>query len=225
MAVTVAPWAVYNSARLHRPVALSNGLGAALAVSNCDATFNGPLLGYWFFPCLDGLRPPAGDGSDQDVAYRRRALEYVGLHEHHLPVVAAARLGRVWGLYRPVELLRIERVVETRELRPAELGLVMVYGLAALSAVAAVLLRRRGGPPALPCLAMAAAVSVTAVLTYGTSRFRAPADVGLVVLGAAGVSLLVDQLRRPRPQPVLAEANVAEREAARTEDRAIALPG
>jgi len=105
----------------------------------------------------------------------------------------------VWGLYRPIGLLRIERFVETRELLPAEAGLGLFYALAALSGVAAMAFRRPGGPTALPCVGLIATVSVTAALTYGTTRFRAPADVGLVVLASAGVSVLAHSRRRPPP--------------------------
>jgi hypothetical protein len=144
------------------------------------------------------MKRPPGDLSDQDLAYRRHALAYVGRHRGHVPVVVAARLGRVWGLYRPIQLLRLERFVETREVAPAEAGLGLFFALAALSVVGAVALRRRAGPTVLPCLALVGTVSLTAAFTYGTTRFRVPADVGLVVLASAGVALLVDERARRR---------------------------
>jgi len=222
MAVTIAPWTLYNASRFDRPVLLSNGLGPTLAAANCDATYNGRFLGYWSFPCQAGVARSTGDGSDQDVAYRRHALDYVRRHRGRLPVVMAARLGRVWGVYRPVDLLRTERVVEARELRPAELGLGLLYALAALSAVGVFLLRNRRGPPALPCLAMAATVSLAAALTYGTTRFRAPADVALVVLGSAGASMLLDARHR-RQEPPAETASYRDTEEHAPRSRAPAL--
>ena len=47
-------------------------------------------------------------------------------------------------------------------------------------------------------VALVATVSLTSALTYGTTRFRAPADVGLVVLGSAGVALLLEERARRR---------------------------
>ena len=198
MAATIAPWAGYNATRFHRPVPLSTGLGPVLAAANCDATFNGPFLGYWSYPCQAQVPRAPGDLSDQDLAYRSHALAYASRHRGHLPVVVGARLGRAWGLYRPVQLLRIERAVEDRELPPAEAGLGLFFVLAALSAVGAVGLRRRAGPTALPIVALVATVSLTSAVTYGTTRFRAPADVGLVVLGSAGVALLLEERARRR---------------------------
>ena len=228
MAAVVAPWAIYNTTRFDRPVILSSGLGLALAGANCDATFNGRFLGYWSFPCQNELQSLTGDASDQDGAYRRHALDYIRRHEGRIPAVVAARLGRVWGLYRPGQLLRVERFVETRELVPAEAGLGLLYALVAMSAVAAVGLRRRGGPPAWPCLAMAAAVSVTVALTYGTTRFRAPADVGLVVLASAGASMLLERgrMRRRGGQELLSlgPAAVSQREPVGAMSPAVALP-
>ena len=64
------------------------------------------------------------------------------------------------------------------------------------------MVRLRWSLPLLSCLALVASVSLTAAFTYGATRFRAPADVGLVVLASVGVALLLDERAGRRGQEV-----------------------
>ncbi len=48
--VVVLPWSIYNSSRFSRAVPLSNGLGATMAATYCDAV-QGDQLGYWSLSC------------------------------------------------------------------------------------------------------------------------------------------------------------------------------
>jgi hypothetical protein len=72
--------------------------------------------------------------------------------------------------------------------------------------VGAVTLRRRR-VPLTPVLAVLAAVALTVGFVYGTTRFRAPAEVSLVLLGSVGIdatirrigALVHDRRRAPRP--------------------------
>lgn len=43
----LAPWVGHNLTRFEEPVYLSTGLGSVLAVANCDATYEGRLIGQW----------------------------------------------------------------------------------------------------------------------------------------------------------------------------------
>jgi predicted RND superfamily exporter protein len=69
----------------------------------------------------------------------------------------------------------------------------MFYALVALAVVGAIALRRRR-VPLIPLLAVVGAVIVTVAVVYGTTRFRAPAEVPLVLLGAVGIDVVVRRL-------------------------------
>jgi hypothetical protein len=60
-----------------------------------------------------------------------------------------------------------------------------------------VLLRRRG-LPRLHLLAWPAIVTAVAALTMGTTRYRVPAEVALVLLAAVALEAILDLSRRSR---------------------------
>src|SRR6266567_3362302 len=81
----------------------------------------------------------------------------------------------------------------------------MYYAFAAFSVVGVVALRRRR-VPLTPLLAVLGAVALTVGFVYGTTRFRAPAEVSLVLLGSVGIdgairriAALVRERRRSGP--------------------------
>ena len=65
----------------------------------------------------------------------------------------------------------------------------MFYVLALASVAGAVLLRRRR-LPLLPLLSLAIVVTAAVALTFGQTRYRASAEVTVVVLGGIGISAL-----------------------------------
>lgn len=99
--VVVAPWVVRNLTTFDRPELLSENLDSVLAGANCPSTYYGTGLGSWDFAC-NAANLPAGDESVQGAELRRRGLSYVHHHTSRVPVVVAARLGRVLELYRPM---------------------------------------------------------------------------------------------------------------------------
>jgi peptidoglycan/LPS O-acetylase OafA/YrhL len=200
-ATIVAPWVLYNLARFEEPVTLSSQLGPTLQVANCDDTFYGPdhsgrTIGFWSYPCIAQLTPPAGDPSVQEVYFRDRALDYIREHERRLPVVMGARVLRTWGLFAPLEQINLDRI-ETRELPASRVGLAMYYALAAGSIAGVVILRRRK-VPVLPLLAPIAGVTIMVAFVYGTTRFRAIAEPSLVILGAVALDHAFTRWRASR---------------------------
>jgi 4-amino-4-deoxy-L-arabinose transferase-like glycosyltransferase len=182
----VGPWVAYNLSRFDEPVLLSAGLGITLRVANCPSTYRGELLGFWDFDCalredLTGV----GDQSRQDAELRRRALAFVADHRARVPVVVAARVGRLWGLYRPLQGARFD-TGEARELVVSWAGLALLYPLMALSVAGTVILRRRRRPT-YPLVALVVVATVAAAITFGNTRYRAPAEVALVVLAAVAL--------------------------------------
>lgn len=210
--VVVAPWVLYNMARFEEPVTLSSQLGPTLQVANCDDTYYGPdhsgrMIGFWSYPCIAQLTPPAGDPSVQEVFFRDRALDYVREHERRLPVVMGARVLRTWGLFAPLEQINLDRI-ETRELPASRVGLGMYYALAAGSVAGVVILRRRK-VPVLALLAPVASVTIMVALFYGTTRFRAIAEPSLVILGAVALDHALTRWRSGKgPTDVHQEAGV-----------------
>jgi len=214
VAVLLAPWAVYNQSRYHRPVPLSTGLGLVMASADCDDGWYGPLIGYWDFACSSaGLTAAGGDrfaaqadrgavpvnGQQLDAPLRRVALRYVGDHLPRVPAVVGARLGRVIGLYRPIQQAQLAK---TTEGQPQWLGGAVMstwYVFAGLGIVGGLALRR-AGVPLVALLWPIGVVLLSAALFYGIARFRAPADAVVVLLAGVGVDHLVrDRWERGAP--------------------------
>ncbi len=184
-AVVVGPWVGRNLASFRDPTFLSTGLGPVLLGANCPGTYAGPLLGGWSITC--SLDVPAG--ADQSVTSARqtaKALHDVRRHLGRLPVVVAARVGRLWDLYEPFRMIERTTVDEGRPVPASLAGLCSFYLLLPVAALGAGVLRRRR-VPVWPLLAIAAVVTVVAAAGYGLVRFRAELEPVLVVLAGTGL--------------------------------------
>jgi len=201
----LSPWAAYNAARFRQPALLGTSLGPTLLVANCPSTWSGPFKGWWDYSCIISTPQPPGDASEQDVAYRHLAEDFVAARKGQIPGEIAARVGRVWGVYHPDQQLRLDRI-ETRELPASRVGLGMYYGLV-LGSLAGVVVLRRRRVPLLPLLAPLLVVTVSAAAFYGTTRFRASAEPSLVILACVGIGALLARSRRsPAAEPPAADA-------------------
>ena len=183
VAVT-APWVIRNLVTFEKPVTLSTGLGITLTYANCDATYSGPALGWWSFPCLEPV-PDEADQSLDEVILRQRGIDYIKEHVGELPKVVAARVGRVWNVFRPFQQIEFDQY-DDRPLWTSRLALAQYYVLMPLAAVGAWVLHRRRRL-LWPLLSMYAIVTFTAATSYGSTRFRTTAEVATVVL--AGIAL------------------------------------
>ncbi|WP_007510653.1 ArnT family glycosyltransferase [Pseudofrankia saprophytica] len=196
-AVAIGPWVGYNLSRFEHPVYIENGLGVTLAVTQCDDTYYGDLLGWWMLSCTDPFGPPPKEASESDLFYQDIAFAYIGSHEKRLPVVAAARLGRTWAVYRPWQQARLD-VIEERPLVLSEIATVSLWCLTATGVGGLVVLRRRR-VPVLPLVAAPLALSVASAMIYGTTRFRAVGEPSVVLLAAVAVGALVGRRARRVP--------------------------
>jgi 4-amino-4-deoxy-L-arabinose transferase-like glycosyltransferase len=207
--VVTGPWVAYNLSRFEEPVLISTGLGYALEVGACDRTYGGRLLGYWTFDC--GRNEPIEGGflvpdtSKVDRVRRERALDYVGDHLVDLPRVAAARIGRTFAVYRPLQQLRLEREVSGQVTRNG--FTLAAWYLVAAGSIAGVIVLRGRRIPVFPLLAPVATVLVTVALIFGQTRYRATAEVSVVVLAAVATEALLDELRRRRSSSAAAHAS------------------
>ena len=188
------PWFVRNSLAFDAPVLFSNGAGTVLVQANCDDTYHGSDLGYWSLRC--GQPAPFGpegellDEYERDLVVRDRATAYISANRGRLvSVVVPARVGRMWGVYEPVEQLRRDVHADRRSFYVSLLGLAQ-FALIVPSAVAGavVVWRRRG--PLLVLVAWLPVATLTAATAFGNTRYRTAAETSLVVLAAVAVDAL-----------------------------------
>jgi 4-amino-4-deoxy-L-arabinose transferase-like glycosyltransferase len=185
-AVVIAPWQVRNLTTFERPVALSTNEGGLLAGANCGLAYYGVGIGTW--PCFPSLGPTLQrDESEVSWRLRREAFDYIGDHLGRLPAVIGVRVLRTWELWDTRDQASIEINISERHLRVHQAGVLGLFLLIPLAVWGALGLRRMGKPLSL-LLGPIVLVTLLSALTYGTSRFRAAADVSLVVLAALAVS-------------------------------------
>lgn len=200
----LAPWTIYNIPRFEVFVPLSTNGNELHVYSNCDDTYSGKFLGFWMFECQERIRrvqgDPPGDEAEKAVAWREVGFDYARDHADQLPKVVAARVLRQWDLFRPFDNADFA-AIEGRDVPSARAGLLMYWSMLPLAVYGVVRIRRRG-VPVWPLLAQAAMVTLTAAYAYGTTRFRAPAELSLCVLAGAGaVPLVARAWRRLAPEP------------------------
>jgi 4-amino-4-deoxy-L-arabinose transferase-like glycosyltransferase len=187
--VVVGPWVAFNMSRFEEPTFISTNDGIAILGSTCDAVFYGNAIGLTNLTVCIPEQAPPGDQSEISKIYRQRAWDYVneGRRTQFVKVVAA-RIGRDWGLFRPMDMPFINES-EGRPRWLTKMGMWWYYPLAALAVGGAVGLRRRRvrtWPLAVPPII----VTVGALLSYGQTRFRVPAEPVIVVLAAAAIAML-----------------------------------
>ncbi len=222
--VVILPWWIRNIASFEKPTFLATGNGSVLQIANCDSTYSGPLLGYWDIQCAIGDRPPANaeqrklqestkvpglvyliaqdprDESIPDATARSKGLHYIRDHLGRAPIVAAARVGRVWGIFRVQQQVDFDVFFERRGRMPSWAGTFMYYALLPIVGCALVAMYRRRTPIS-PMVAIFAMVTVTTAVSIGITRYRVGADVALAVLGGVGIDALWRRLRPSAPAP------------------------
>jgi hypothetical protein len=222
-AAVVGPWVGYNLTRFDKPVYISTGLGATLGGGACDAAFHGQKIGYWDAATACGAQQVAialpasvnaatasgraaiakiaraqlaheGDESVRESESRTHAIDYLRAHQRWLPVVVAARVGRLWGVFRPWQTARFDATIEGRGFFAARLALIGYWLLAVASLPGLVLLHRRKQPIG-PFLAVAFIVTFAAAVSFGVQRYRAPFDAVMPVLAAVALEELWFRIR------------------------------
>lgn len=187
--VVLAPWMFRSLTIFERPVVLASNSDEVLYYANCPDAYYGELLGSWSFSCQARHREthPGEEPIEESIRvkyWRDLGVEYAVDHKDRWPVVAAARLGRVWDVFRPGHNLLLLQV-EGRPIGWARVGQWFFWLSVPMSAMALAVLRRRKVPIA-PLVAQYIAVSVTCVVIYGSTRFRTPADlVAMILVGVA----------------------------------------
>jgi 4-amino-4-deoxy-L-arabinose transferase-like glycosyltransferase len=214
--MVIGPWVGYNLARFDdETVLLSNNLDRTMAASWCADGFYGPIVGYKSYPCLEAAA--VGDTQAEQNAHAGEVWRaYARDHLGRVPAVAAARVGRLWGLFRPTQQVHLETTFPGGPERWATwASFVMTWIMLALAPLGAWRLRRLGRP-IFPLLAPIIAVSAGAALTFGQLRYRMPADPALVLLvaGLAAARRSTTSGAEPAAGAVLSVEPAPERQAA-----------
>jgi 4-amino-4-deoxy-L-arabinose transferase-like glycosyltransferase len=196
----LSPWTIYNAGRFDRPVLLSAGSGNAMTAGACDATFDGDLLGWYDASCWAGRLSyrPEIDRTVQDETMRSAAIDYTREHIGRLPVVVVAREGRTWAFFRVGH--QNGEQAKAVDVPPSVVWIqtILFWASIPLASIGAILLRRQR-IVIYPLLVFPAVAVVTVALTFGDIRYRAPAEVPIVLLTAAGLVLLARRIRRTEP--------------------------
>lgn len=185
----ISPWTIRNLQNFEEPVPLAYGAGYVMKIGNCDLTYEGRFLGYWNIECAyKGSTEP--DLSVGETRARAEALDYIGENLERVPVVVAARVGRLWHLYRPAQGVDFDTFFERRGRFPSEAGLWVFYGFAPLAA-AGVWAARRRSDVLVVTGSMVFSATFSAAIAFGITRYRIAGDVALVVMVGVGVDWLL----------------------------------
>ena len=195
--LVVAPWVGYNLSRFQKPVFISTGFGITLASANCDTTFSGPVEGYWSFSCA--LAAPVSSNADESVQgseAQAYAMHFIRAHQDRLLPVEAARLGRAFGLFHPVQQIHLDSQLENRPYHWALAGLGAYY-LLLVGATAGLVMLRRQRIPVMPLVSVGLVVVVSVLLTFGQTRYRSTFEMSLVLLSSVPVARIWNRVRPP----------------------------
>lgn len=192
----LSPWITYNLARFPHTTYLTTSAGDALLFRSCDAAFYGRSVGYYDNDCAPKPNLTVEDESAQDHRSRALALTYIGDHLGRLPVVVLARVGRMWEIYYPFENAELSGFLDNRGSTEARLALYGFWAMLAPAAYGVTRLRRRGVPIS-PLVGLIVLATASTALTSAVVRYRASADLALLLLAAVGISDLWSRHLRP----------------------------
>ncbi len=195
--VIVGPWVVFNLTRFKETTTMTSGTGSALSAASCDEVWYGKLIGY-YANCFQGPWPsPKLDESQRDLVPRKQAINYTKDHIDRLPLVAAARVGRLWDVFKPGQTTMLDWWIEGRGRAASWIGLFAYYLLWPFAIYGLVVMRRRK-VPIIPLVAIAVIATFAAAITFGVTRYRAPAEVALVLAAAIGAGAVWTNWRGDR---------------------------
>ena len=200
----VLPWVGYNLSRFEEPLYMSVGLEYSLVQGNCDESYSDEFLGYYWLGCmgeaLEGQVTEDGESlefADQSLGasyLRDVAVDYIKDHPRRATMAVGARLGRLTGLFHPIQQARLNALVAGREPWLANLSVLVWYPAAALAVVGAVLLRRRG-VPILPLVGLVVVALAAVAMTLAVLRYRVTMEPAIAVFGAVAVERVWHFLR------------------------------
>ncbi len=185
LALVLAPWMIRNAREVGEPTISTVSASGVIAGSNCPGTYSGDRLGYWVYSCMHPEMGMTMRETEYTAKIRREGIDFALAHASRWPLVVAAHEARVWGLWDPRQLTRLE-AIESRNRRWQGLAWAASSATAVLAAIGfGVLVRRKKQIAVLvgPVLMTA----FVAVATYGNTRFRAGTEPVLAIAAAAAL--------------------------------------
>src|ERR1700676_1669506 len=192
MLVVLSPWTIYNLGRFHDLVLLSNNAGSATVVANCNPAYYGPLTGFYDLSCEPhNLRstPSALERTDQQIA-----TTYAEHHLSRLPVVVFAREGRAFGFWDPFLQTALDHGTQGTNTGVLDLAVISLW-LMAIPAIAGGVVLRRRRIPVYPLLPFIVTVVISVGASFGDPRYRAAAEVSVVLLTAVAIDAVLPSRR------------------------------
>jgi len=196
--VIAMPYFLMNLVRFNHPSPFGPGSGWGMMNASCDETWYGELTGYLSPRCFDtgtsleivnagGLQgSPNFDESDEDAIYRGKVIDYIKDNLERWPAVMAARVGRVFGFYAPLQTTGFDQTVEERGSVEPYVALVFFYASIPFVVIGGVLMRRRR-IPVFPMIAPLMLIAGMAAISFGLPRYRVFADLTMLLMVVAGL--------------------------------------
>jgi len=193
--VIIAPWSIYLSLRFDRLALVNGSAGDAMLGGNNVVTYSGENLGYYD----DKLQyltlvKASDDPIEFDARERKVAIDFIKDHSDRFPVVVAARVGRTFGLFRPFQQAHMESTARGSPLWIFQIGNFVYWALLPF-AIAGVVIARRRKVPVYPLLVFPLLALFSVLLTIGAVRYRAPAEISLVLLAAVAIDATIRSWR------------------------------
>jgi len=191
--VVAGPWLARNWITFDRPTAISTNEGGLIAGANCAPAYYSDLIGTWAcFPQAD----PAWGTNEAVISnrLRRRGVDYASDHAGRVPAVVGVRVMRTWEAWSPRRAAVLESGLGDRHIRAQQASTAALYLLVPLAVAGLVALRRRGQPLRM-LVAPLVLVTLVSAATYGTTRFRAAAEVPIVVLASVALTGIWERRR------------------------------
>lgn len=188
----MGPWILWNQIRFDGPVLISTNDGLTLAGANCDSTYYDDVGGWDIWCAYETEIPEGYDAAQASILMREDGLEYWRENLDRYPVVAAARLARVFSF----GFFGSTAEAATAEGRPvllSHIGSVQYWVMIPLAFIG--LKRRATALQRIVLLGAVPLVALVALVANAYVRFRVPMEVGLVTLAALGVASLISSRR------------------------------
>jgi len=197
----LAPWVVRNYETFTPHVVLSSNDGKTLAGANCPTTYQGPLMGYWDYSCVGHDALANSDEAKYDQVRGEEGTAYLRSHAGRLPVVVIVRILRAWGLFDPLQQVRLE-VLQTRSIGWQQLAWPTSL-LLLLAAIPGIVLLRRDRLALVLVAGPIVIATIVVATTFGNPRYVVATTPVLCVGVALTAMAVVDRLggRRGSVQP------------------------
>jgi 4-amino-4-deoxy-L-arabinose transferase-like glycosyltransferase len=197
----IAPWSIYNQHRFHQTVFISTDLGQTLIGANCPQSYYGPQAGYDGRTCFKPVTkaeqlayPQGANEAVRDGYYRHAALSFAVHHWHRWPIVGLLRELWLWSLWKPGWTVATAALYIGRARWISWSQIVGFWLLTPFAFYGFVVARRRRIPVA-PLVTLVAFTAAIGLLVVGNLRYRLPAELAWVLLGA----IAIDRLALGRP--------------------------